>query len=61
MVRISILYPNSKSCRFDLDYYIGKHMPLAIKLLSVHPGCKGISVEREMGGCRPLAFRFDPV
>jgi uncharacterized protein (TIGR02118 family) len=50
MVRISILYPNNKSSRFDLDYYIGRHMPLAIKLLSAHAGFKGVSVERGMGG-----------
>jgi hypothetical protein len=61
MVRVSILYPNSTSCRFDLDYYIDKHMPLGIKLLSVHPGFKGVSVERGIGGAVLLAFRFDPV
>lgn len=53
MVRISILYPNSKSCRFDLDYYVDKHIPLAIKLLGVHPGFKGVSVERGIGGATP--------
>jgi uncharacterized protein (TIGR02118 family) len=53
MVRISILYPNNKSSRFDLDYYIGRHMPLAIKLLSAHPGFKGVSVEGGMGGATP--------
>jgi uncharacterized protein (TIGR02118 family) len=53
MVRISILYPNNKSSRFDLDYYIDKYMPLAIKLLSVHPGFKGVSVERGIGGATP--------
>jgi uncharacterized protein (TIGR02118 family) len=28
-------------------------MPLAIKLLSAHPGFKGVSVERGMGGATP--------
>jgi uncharacterized protein (TIGR02118 family) len=53
MVKISILYPNSKSSRFDLGYYVGKHMPLAIKLLSAHPGFRGVSVERGIGSATP--------
>ena len=53
MVKISILYPNKKGSRFDLGYYIGKRMPLAIKLLSVHPGFKGVSVERGISGATP--------
>jgi len=53
MVKISILYPNNKSSRFDLDYYIGRHMPLAIKLLSAQPGFIGFSVERGIGGATP--------
>lgn len=46
MIRISFLYPNSKDARFDLDYYVEKHMPWSIDLLSVHPGFRGVSVER---------------
>ena len=46
MTRISFLYPNSKDARFDLDYYMQKHMPWSIDLLSVHPGFRSVSVER---------------
>ncbi|HEX4170317.1 MAG TPA: EthD family reductase [Bryobacteraceae bacterium] len=46
MTRISFLYPNSKDKRFDFDYYIERHMPWSIDLLSVHPGFRGVSVER---------------
>jgi len=53
VIKISILYPNNKNVRFDMGYYIEKHMPLAIKLLSVHPGFKGVSVERGLGGAAP--------
>jgi uncharacterized protein (TIGR02118 family) len=46
MTKISFLYPNSNGCRFDLQYYVEKHMPSSINLLSVHPGFRGVSVER---------------
>jgi uncharacterized protein (TIGR02118 family) len=53
MTKISILYPNSKGSRFDMRYYIDSHMPLSLELLSVHPGFKGVSVERGLGGAEP--------
>lgn len=28
MIRVSVLYPNEKGKRFDLDYYVHKHMAL---------------------------------
>ncbi len=53
MIKISILYPNNKDARFDFDYYLNNHMPLAIKLLSTHAGYKGVSVERGLSGAMP--------
>lgn len=53
MVRISILYPNNKGARFDFSYYVETHMPMSINLLSAHPGFKGVSVERGLGGAVP--------
>ena len=50
MVKISILYPNNENVRFDLQYYVDKHMPLAIKLLGACPGYKGVSVESGIDG-----------
>ncbi len=46
MIRITFLYPNSRNARFDLEYYVEKHMPLSIDLLGVHPGFRGVSVDR---------------
>ena len=46
MVKISILYPQSPEARFDMDYYLGTHMPMSIGKLSAHPGYRGVSVER---------------
>ena len=51
MNRISILYPSNG--RFDFAYYIETHMPMAIELLSAHPGFKGVSVERGLAGAVP--------
>jgi uncharacterized protein (TIGR02118 family) len=48
MTKISFLYPNSQGRRFDLEYYVEKHMPSSIDLLSVHPVFRGVSVEREV-------------
>src|SRR5512147_2144111 len=53
MTKISILYPIQKGSRFDMRYYIDTHMPLSIGLLSVHPGFKGVSVERGLSGAGP--------
>lgn len=51
MIKISILYPNTG--RFDMDYYLDKHMPRSIELLSKGKGYKGVSVERGLGGAAP--------
>jgi uncharacterized protein (TIGR02118 family) len=53
MIKVSILYPNRQGSRFDFDYYTKKHMPRSIELLSTHPGFKGVSVERGVGGAAP--------
>jgi hypothetical protein len=33
MIKLSILYPNKPGSRFDMNYYVATHMPLAMKLL----------------------------
>jgi uncharacterized protein (TIGR02118 family) len=55
MTKISILYPNRHGARFDVGYYVGKHMPLSIDLLSAHLGFKSVSVERGVSGAEPGA------
>lgn len=70
MIRISILYPNKPDGRFDFAYYVETHMPISIKHLSAHPGFRGVSVEKGLGGAAPGAeaaymavchFLFDSV
>ena len=53
MVKISILYPNQPGVRFDFPYYVEKHMPRSIELLSTHPGYRGVSVEKGVAGATP--------
>lgn len=53
MIRVSILYPNTPGSRFDLRYYVDKHMPMSIKLLSAHPGFQGAMVDRGLSGAAP--------
>jgi uncharacterized protein (TIGR02118 family) len=53
MVRISILYPNAKGSRFDIPYYVERHMPRSIELLGAHPGFRGVSVEKGIAGAEP--------
>ncbi|HEX4927689.1 MAG TPA: EthD family reductase [Burkholderiales bacterium] len=53
MTRISILYPDAPGARFDMGYYVEKHMPLSIGLLSRHRGFRGVAVEKGTGGATP--------
>ncbi|WP_372598680.1 EthD family reductase [Amphritea sp.] len=33
MIRVSVMYPNSDSAVFDIDYYINRHIPMVKELL----------------------------
>jgi uncharacterized protein (TIGR02118 family) len=46
MFNISSIYPKKEGYEFDFDYYLNKHMPRSIDLLSKSKGFKGVSVER---------------
>ena len=48
MFNISSIYPSKEGYVFDFDYYLNKHMPMSIELLSGAKGFKGVSVERGM-------------
>lgn len=43
MVKVSIFYPSRPDARFDVDYYLNTHMPLAIGMLGT--AIKAVSVE----------------
>lgn len=53
MVKVSVLYPYHDDSRFDFQYYTDVHISHCIELLSQHPGFKGATVERGVGGEKP--------
>ena len=51
MVKITVLYPNKPGSRFDVEYYLNFHMPMASKLLG--SAIKAVSVEIGRNGVAP--------
>jgi uncharacterized protein (TIGR02118 family) len=51
MIRVTFLYPNKPGSRFNADYYIDVHMPLAIKRLQ--PALKGATAEIGISSAMP--------
>ena len=43
MVKVSVFYKNTAGAKFDADYYLSVHMPLAARLLSA--GIKSATAE----------------
>ena len=53
MVKVSVLYPNTAGCKFDMTYYLTKHMPMVRQKLG--PACKSMAVEEGIAGGAPGA------
>jgi len=51
MIRVTMLYPATDDSRFDFDYYINTHLPLAERLLKDH-GFIGHEVQRCLSDAR---------
>ena len=51
MIKLSVLYPNLEEKKFDLEYYLKKHMPLSISKFG--DALKGVSVDYGMNGGIP--------
>ncbi|SRR5579862_7920934 len=43
MIKVSVLYSNKPGARFDVEYYLNTHMPMAAKLFG--PAATAITVE----------------
>ncbi len=53
MIKVSVFYPNSAGVRFDMSYYLSKHIPLVQK--KVGAALKGVAVEQGIAGGTPGA------
>jgi uncharacterized protein (TIGR02118 family) len=51
MIKVNIFYPNQEGGRFDLEYYLTTHMPMAIEKLG--SSLKGVSIEHGVSGTQP--------
>jgi uncharacterized protein (TIGR02118 family) len=51
MIKVSVLYANKAGSRFDADYYLNVHMPMAAKLLG--PALKAVTAEIGVAGGAP--------
>jgi uncharacterized protein (TIGR02118 family) len=53
VIIVSVLYPNGPGSKFDLDYYLKRHMPMVQQRLGAP--LKRVAVERGIGGGAPGA------
>lgn len=51
MVKVSVLYPYTADCKFDMNYYLTRHMPMVREKLG--PACKNMAVEEGIAGGAP--------
>ena len=51
MLRVTILYPRTAESRFDMDYYLEKHIPLVARLLG--DNLERYEVDEGLGGALP--------
>jgi uncharacterized protein (TIGR02118 family) len=53
VVIVSVLYPNGPGARFDIDYYLSKHMPMVQRRLGAP--LRRATVEQGLAGGAPGA------
>jgi uncharacterized protein (TIGR02118 family) len=51
MIKVTVLYPNGSGAKFDMNYYVTKHMPLVRERCA--PECRSIAAEGGVGGAAP--------
>ena len=51
MITVTVLYPNKEGAKFDLDYYLSKHIPMVKRLIGAP--LKAVVVEQGLGGAAP--------
>jgi len=53
MIKVSVLYPNASDARFDMTYYLDRHMPMVRDLMG--GALKGMNVDQGLAGGQPGA------
>lgn len=53
MIKVSVLYPNFPGAKFDMSYYVNKHLPMVRDRCA--PACKSIAAESGVAGGAPGA------
>jgi uncharacterized protein (TIGR02118 family) len=51
MIKVTALYPNGADARFDMPYYLSRHIPMVKEKLGV--SLKGVSVDEGLSGVEP--------
>ncbi len=51
MIKVSVMYPHTEGARFDMNYYLNRHIPLVQRLLG--GTLKGASVDQGIAGEEP--------
>ena len=51
MIRVSVLYPDKAGSTFDMEYYLGTHMPMLRKKMGA--ALKGMTVDQGLSGGQP--------
>lgn len=52
MIRVIVSYPSQPDSRFDMDYYLNKHIPMVIQKLTPH-GLASAGVDQGISGGVP--------
>ena len=51
MIKVSVLYPNEKGKKFDMDYYCNKHLPMVQQKSG--DACKRVTADQGLAGGEP--------
>ncbi len=52
MIKVTVLYPNEEGKKFDMDYYVNKHVPMVAELLGPMGLVKG-EIEKGISDADP--------
>jgi uncharacterized protein (TIGR02118 family) len=51
VIEMIVMYPNREDARFDMDYYMNKHIPMVQEKIGA--ALKGCYVQKGLGGAAP--------